>query len=97
MGDEFITYSPLLFVIMSLYILLELWRINRFVIDRWEIESLMLIPIMIIILYSWIGLFEPSIESARFWLRCVIATSLGIGCHVSYTYSKFLRSGGKYV
>lgn len=94
MGDEFITLSPFLFVAMGIYIILELWRIN-FYVNRWEIESLMLIPAMIVLLYLWIGVFSPPIEIARLGLRCVLAASLGTGCHVVYAYSKFLRKGGR--
>lgn len=96
MGDEFIVYSPFLFVFMSAYILLELWRINSFL-NRWEISSLSVIPFLFMILYLWIGIFNPEIESARYWLRCVIATSLGIGCYTSFSYSKALRRGGKLI
>lgn len=96
MGDEFIVYSPFLFVFMSAYILLEMRRINSFL-NKWEISSLSVIPFLFMILYLWIGIFNPEIEFARYWLRCTIATSLGIGCYLSYSYSKLLRKGGKRV
>lgn len=95
MGDEFIIiYSPFLFVLMSIYIILELWRIN-FYLDRWEINSLMLIPMMIAVLYLWIGIFDPSIEMARLLLRLALITSMGLSSHVVYSVSKNLRKRGK--
>lgn len=93
MGDELIIYSPFLFVAMALYIFLELLRINIYV-NRWELVSLMVIPIMLTVLYTWIGLTNPSIEMARIALRCVICSSLGITCRVVYSYSNLLRKGG---
>lgn len=95
MGDEFIIiYSPFLFVLMSIYIILELWRIN-FYLDRWEINSLMIIPVMMATVYLWIGIFDPQIETARLMLRLVLVTSLGLSCHVVYSVSKNLRKRGK--
>lgn len=96
MGEDFIAYSPFLFVFMAIYIALELWRIN-FYLNRWEINSLMIIPIMIAVLYLWIGIFNPSIELARYALRYVVATSLGLSMHVVYCVSRLLRKGGKHL
>jgi hypothetical protein len=93
MGDEFIIYSPFLFVLMAGYILLEMIRINLFV-KRWELTSLMMIPVLIILLYLWIGIFNPQVEVARLGLRYCIATSLGLSMHVVYCVSKRLRNGG---
>lgn len=90
MGDEFfITISPFFITAMSLYILFELIRINMFL-KMWEIRSLMLIPILICMLYLWIGSFEPSVELARLYLRLVLSFSLGLGMRVSSSFSKAL-------
>lgn len=96
MGDEIILYSPFLFVFMAIYILLELWRINSYL-NRWEINTLMVIPFMLAVLYLWIGIFNPQIEVARYALRCVVATSLGLSMHVSYCVRRLLGKGGRRV
>ena len=97
MGDELVLfYSPFLFVAMALYILFELIRI-RFILNLWEIEALMIIPIIVAGLYLWIGVGNPSIEAARLWLRFVLGTSLGIGMRVAFSYSKTIRQQRGYL
>ncbi len=58
MGEDiFLTSAPFLFVLMSLYILFELIRINAFVGGAWELNSLMCIPILFVLMSLYI-LFE---------------------------------------
>jgi len=90
--DILLLTSPFLFSAMSLYIYLELLRIRSFV-KMWELENLSLIPILICMLYLWIGIFNPNLDVARLALRGVIGISLGISMHVVYSYSKKLRKG----
>lgn len=91
--DILLLTSPFLFSFMSVYIYYELLRI-RYYVKMWELENLSIIPVMIAILYLWIGIFNPDIETSRLFLRTVIGLSLGIGCHVVSSYSKKLRKGG---
>ena len=86
--------SPFVFVLMSIYMLFELIRINK-ILNLWQINSLMVIPILTIVTYLYIVAFEPSIEIARIAVRVLISLSLTIGTHVLYSYSRLLRKGGK--
>lgn len=92
MDFGFIAISPFLFVIMSIFIYLEMRRIN-YRLDMWEISSLSLIPICIAILYAWIGFFSPQIEYARMGIRIVLSISLTIAYHVSLSFRKNLEKG----
>lgn len=92
MPVDFITISPFIFAIMSIFIYLEMRRINR-KLDMWEITSLSLIPIFIAILYLWVGFFSPPIEDARMGIRIVLAISLTIALHVSISVRKNLEKG----
>ena len=95
MGTDIITDAfPFLLIMMSLYILFEMIRIN-IILKMWEIKNLMLIPIAIMVLYFWIGVSRPDIEDARLATRFVLSFSSAIGMYVTYSYSKFIRGGGK--
>lgn len=95
MGDDiFLTSTPFLFVLMSLYILFELIRINSFLGGAWEINSLMCIPVIFAVVYLYIGMVNPPIEVARSALRIAVSISLGIGCYIAYAYSRMLRQRG---
>ena len=96
MGEDiFLTSAPFLFVLMSLYILFELIRINAFIGGAWELDSLMCIPIIFCLVYLYIGIYNPPIELARNVLRIGVSASLGIGCYIVYAYSRMLRRRGK--
>ena len=86
--------SPFVFVLMSIYILFELIRINK-TLNLWQVNSLMVIPILAIVVYLYIGVFSPPIEYARIAVRVLVSLSLAIGMHVLYSYSRILRKGGK--
>lgn len=96
MGEDLVlTSSPFLFVLMSIYILFELIRINSIVGGKWELNSMSLIPIIFAVVYLYIGIFNPPIETARNLSRIGISMSLGIGCYIAYAYSRMLRQRGK--
>lgn len=92
MDGFFINNFPFLLVLMSLHLFFELVRIHK-IMDRWEIEALMIIPLSLIILYLWVGFYHPSIEASRLALRLVLAGSLGISIKVVSSYNKVIRQG----
>lgn len=73
-----------------------MWKINLYL-NRWEISTLMIVPAMVAVLYLWIGIFNPPIEVARYALRCIVATSLGLSMHVAYCVRRLLGKGGRRV
>lgn len=79
-----ITYSPMLFVFMSLYIFIKLREINLKY-HLWQITSLQIIPLSFFTLYIWIGFDNPPIEIARVGLRICVGIMLSIACSVLYT------------
>jgi hypothetical protein len=94
MGEDlFILFTPFLYIAMGLYILIKLQRINK-ILNMWELDSLSLIPIIFILLYSWIGFISPIIEYARLGNRVAVAFSLTIACHVLYACSKNMFNKG---
>jgi len=93
MGGEIILNSwAVILVLISVYILFELIRINS-KLNMWYFESLMAIPVIIAALYVYMILGSPSFEFGRSLVRFVFSVSLGIGAHVTYSYSRFLRRG----
>jgi len=85
--DNLILYPPILVIIMSGMILLNLIRLYE-IFQEWEQLSLMLGTLGFLLLYVWILFYNPSIEEARFGLRAVLSGSLAICWHVSYSYYK---------
>ena len=94
-GDILLLVSPFVFILMSMYILFELYRINK-VLKLSQLDSLMIIPVMTILVYLYIGVVNPSIEVARILSRTLISIALGIDSHVLYSYSRLIRKGGKH-
>lgn len=94
-GDILLLVSPFIFVLMSAYILFELVRINN-VLHLSQLDSLMIIPIVTILSYLYIGIFNPPIEIARLLSRILMSIALGIDAHVLYSYSRLIRKGGKH-
>lgn len=52
----------------------------------WRIKALVLIPLGFVLLYSYLGIFDPPIEFARQALRYMLLFSGGIGGYVIYDY-----------
>ena len=67
---------PVLVNLLCLYILRNLYKINKFT-NGFQIVSLYAIPISFIILYMWIGLFDPAQEVSRPWVRIALFFSFG--------------------
>ncbi len=93
-GNFLLLYTPFVIVLLSSFILYKLYSIHK-INNRWELESLSIIPTAFLVLYLWIGVYNPAVEDSRAWLRAVLILSLSVGSHVAYSYSKSLKKGGK--
>ena len=93
-SDKWLLFSPFLIVIMGITILYGLIRLNKRIKD-WKIISLSLIPSSFIILYGWVLLFSPPIETVRLATRFALVSDMAIAIHVITGYIKDYNEGGK--
>lgn len=80
--------SPWLIVIVFAVDLIGLAMLGRT--HGWRVRALASIPLLFVLLYGWVGLFEPDIELVRSTLRYVLLFSGGVGGYVIFDF--LLRS-----
>jgi TM2 domain-containing membrane protein YozV len=87
------SFFIVLMFIITLYGIIRIYILK----PRWEIQALVLIPIMYILLYSWIGIFDPHAELSRTWARIVNSIFSGLLIPVVFSYLSELKKlrGGK--
>lgn len=76
--------SPWLIVIVYAVDLLGLAKLGRA--HGWRMRALSSIPLLFVIVYSWVGFSDPPIESVRYALRYILLFSGGVGGYVIFDF-----------